>query len=113
MSRRTNQSQTGAELPPERSIGKIEPVFAFYEAMPTGVSVTGDARIFVCFPRWGDEVPFTVGEIRNGEVVAYPDAAFNQFDPSRRAETLASVQSVVTDPVNRLWMLDTAAPLHA
>jgi len=107
------QPRAGADLPSERSIGKIEPVFAFYDAMPTGVTVTADARIFVCFPRWGDDVPFTVGEIRNGRVVAYPDAAFNQFDPSRPAETLASVQSVVVDPVNRLWILDTAAPLHS
>src|SRR3954454_16951129 len=92
----------GADLPSERSIGDIEPVFAFYDAMPTGVTVTADARTFVCFPRWGDRVPFTVGEIRDGTMVAYPDAALNEFDPSRPAAALASVQSVVADPRGRL-----------
>jgi hypothetical protein len=33
----------------------------------------------VNFPRWGDDVPFTVAEIHDGkEVVAYPDQAINQ-----------------------------------
>jgi sugar lactone lactonase YvrE len=42
--------------------------------------------------------------------VAYPDAAINKFDPARPGETLGSVQSVVVDAANRLWILDTAAP---
>lgn len=42
--------------------------------MPTDVSVVPNRRIFVNFPRWGDDVPFTVGEIRDGRLVAYPDA---------------------------------------
>src|SRR3954471_15803947 len=100
----------GADLPSERSIGKIEPAFAFYDAMPTGVTVAAGGRIFVNFPRWGDEVPFTVGEIRDGKVVPYPSAAINAFDPRRPDETLGSVQSVVVDPAGRLWILDTAAP---
>lgn len=98
------------QLASERPIGHIEPFFEFAEAMPTGVTVAADGRIFINFPRWGDEVPFTVGEIRNGHVVPYPDAAINEFDASRPGETLGSVQSVVVDPANRLWILDTAAP---
>ena len=97
-------------LASDRPIGKIEPVFEFYDAMPTGVSVAADGRIFVNFPRWGDDVPFTVGEIRKGKVVPYPDATINTFDPARPGETLGSVQSVVVDAANRLWILDTAAP---
>jgi hypothetical protein len=38
---------------------------SFYDAMPTGVTVAG--RPFVNFPRWGDDVQFTVGETRNGK----------------------------------------------
>ncbi|RML46881.1 hypothetical protein APX70_04700, partial [Pseudomonas syringae pv. maculicola] len=57
--------------------GKLEQVQAFYDAMPTGVTVTETGRIFVNFPRWGDKVPFTVGEVRDGKVVAYPDLAVN------------------------------------
>ncbi|MEP9380107.1 L-dopachrome tautomerase-related protein [Aquabacter sp. CN5-332] len=94
----------------DRTIGHIEPVSEFYDAMPTGVSVAADGRIFVNYPRWGDDVPFTVAELRGGKAVAYPDAAINVFDPARPDKTLSSVQSVVVDPANRLWLLDTAAP---
>jgi sugar lactone lactonase YvrE len=78
--------------------------------MTTDVTVATDGRIFVDIPRWGDEVPYTVGEIRHGEIVPYPDAAINAFDPAHPATTFGSVQSVVVDPANRLWILDTAAP---
>ena len=94
----------------DRVIGNIEPIFRFYDAMPTGVTVAADGRIFVNFPRWGDEVPFTVGVIRDGKVESYPDVKINIFDPLNPGETLVSVQSVVVDAANRLWILDTAAP---
>ncbi|UPJ67112.1 major royal jelly family protein [Bradyrhizobium sp. 191] len=103
-------SASGRQLASDRSIGTIEPVFEFHDAMPTGVSVAPDGRIFINFPRWGDDVPFTVGEIRDGKVVPYPDARTNIFDPARPGETLGSVQSVVVDAAGRLWILDTAAP---
>src|SRR5258707_4546929 len=74
------------------------------------VTVASDGRIFLNFPRWGDDVPFTVGEIRGGKLVGYPDAATNKFDPGRPGETLSSVQSVVVDAARRLWILDTGAP---
>ncbi|WP_441228104.1 L-dopachrome tautomerase-related protein [Tardiphaga sp. 20_F10_N6_6] len=109
-SKASSASGSATHLASDRPIGKIESVFEFHDAMPTGVSVAADGRIFINFPRWGDDVPFTVGEIRNGEVVAYPDAAINKFDPARPGETLGSVQSVVVDAANRLWILDTAAP---
>jgi sugar lactone lactonase YvrE len=109
-SKASSASDSVKHLASDRSIGKIESVFEFYDAMPTGVSVAADGRIFINFPRWGDDVPFTVGEIRKGKVVAYPDAAINRFDPARPGETLSSVQSVVVDATNRLWILDTAAP---
>ncbi|MCR0985526.1 major royal jelly family protein [Roseomonas populi] len=98
-------------FPAERNTGAIEPVFAFRNGpMPTGVTVSARGRIFVNFPKWGDEVPFTVGEIRDGRVVAFPDAAINRTDERRPGETLLSVQSVVVDAADRLWILDTAAP---
>ncbi|CAH2602260.1 Gluconolaconase [Rhodovastum atsumiense] len=102
-----------AALPSERGIGEIEPVFAFHGAMPTGVTVSARGRIFVNYPRWGDEVPFTVAELRGGKEVAYPDVAINRADPQRPGATLVSVQSVVVDPADRLWILDTAAPSFA
>lgn len=94
----------------EKTIGKIETVATFNDAMPTGVSVSAEGRIFINYPRWGDDVPFTVAEIINGKAVAYPNAEINKADPSKPADSFLSVQSVVVDPTNRLWILDTAAP---
>ncbi|CAG2133912.1 SMP-30/gluconolactonase/LRE family protein [Cupriavidus plantarum] len=96
-----------ANLPAERYVGKLEQVFAFRGAMPTGVTVTETGRIFVNFPRWGDDVPFTVGELRGNKVVPYPDAAINRED---NPQGFLSVQSVVADGQGKVWILDTAAP---
>jgi sugar lactone lactonase YvrE len=102
-----------ADAPAARTVGQLEQVFAFHDAMPTGVTVTETGRIFVNFPRWGDDVPFTVGEIRNGTVVPYPTDAFNREDTGNPANGLISVQSVVADGQGRVWLLDTAAPNFA
>jgi sugar lactone lactonase YvrE len=101
----------GQDLARERVIGAIELVATFDGAMPTGVTVANDGRIFLNFPRWGDDVEYTVAELRDGKTVAYPDAKINRFaegdDPS---EKLVSVQSVVVDPRGeRLWILDTGS----
>ena len=92
-----------------RPTGEAELVQAFPEQMPTGVTVADDGRIFVCYPRWGDKVDFTVAELRDGREVPYPDAEVNVFDERRPRECLVSVQSVVVDPVGRLWLLDTGS----
>src|SRR5919197_6527151 len=105
-------SQEQKNLPADEPIGVLEPVAHFHGAMPTGVTVSHQGRIFVNFPKWGDEVPFTVSEIRDrGEMVAYPDEAANQTNPDDPAAALVSVQSVVVDPADRLWILDTGSPL--
>lgn len=99
------------ELPTDEPLGALEPVAYFNGAMPTGVTVSHKGRIFVNFPKWGDDVSFTVAEIRKGETVAYPDESINQTNPADQAAALVSVQSVVVDPVDRLWILDTGSPL--
>jgi sugar lactone lactonase YvrE len=97
-------------LPVERSYGAIEQVFSFRGEMPTGVTVSSSGRIFICFPRWGDDVPYTVGEIRNGDVVPYPDLDINHAHDGDPVHSFINVQSVVADDQDRLWVLDTAAP---
>ncbi|MDZ4874946.1 MAG: hypothetical protein CLLPBCKN_004342 [Chroococcidiopsis cubana SAG 39.79] len=99
------------KLPTDESLGTLETVAHFDGAMLTGVTVSHQGRIFVNFPKWGDEVAFTVAEIREGCPVAYPDEAFNRTNPNDLAGTLVSVQSVVVDPVDRLWILDTGSPM--
>ncbi len=103
-----SQSQ---KLPAVEAVGTLEPVAHFDGAMLTGVTVSHQGRIFVNFPKWGDEVEFTVAEIREGKPVAYPNQAFNQTQPDNLAAALVSVQSVVVDPADRLWILDTGSPL--
>ncbi|HWK74295.1 MAG TPA: L-dopachrome tautomerase-related protein [Povalibacter sp.] len=100
------------ELAREKTIGNLEVVATFDGPMPTGVAVSNDGRVFVNFPRWGDEKShpdfFTVGEVKNGRTVPYPSAEMNKGDPNRAAQTLLAAQSVVVDPTGkRLWIVDT------
>ncbi len=97
----------GDAAPQQKWIGDIEPVACFNGPMPTGVTVSHDGRIFVNFPRWGDNADFTVAELVNRKPVAYPDAAVNDIKEGDPAKRFISVQSVVIDPANRLWALDT------
>jgi sugar lactone lactonase YvrE len=86
-------------------------VATFIGPMPTGVTVSKSGRIFVNFPKWGDKVDFTVAEVKNGETIPYPDAPVNMYSPGDKQEDkLVSVQSVVADRRDRLWILDTGAP---
>src|ERR687891_1312227 len=107
-------------LPSNEPLGVLEPVAYFNGAMPTGVTVSQKGRRFVNFPKWGDEVSFTVAEVRDGKAVAYPDEAMNQTTDTHDvaadnndyyAASLVSVQSVVVDPADRLWILDTGSPM--
>jgi sugar lactone lactonase YvrE len=103
---------TTKELSADMPVGDLEPVIYFNGAMPTGVTVSHkERRIFVNFPRWGDDVPFTVAEIIDGQTVPYPDTTFNQTNAQDLSAALVSVQSVVVDPVDRLWILDTGSPM--
>lgn len=99
------------QLTTDAAVGALEVVHEFYDAMPTGVTVSRTGRIFVCYPKWGDEVRFTVGELTDGDVVAYPGQAINDNDGDADPHALVSVQSVVVDPADRLWLLDTGSPM--
>src|SRR4051812_15324716 len=98
-------------LATDHSAGHLEVVHLFDGAMPTGVTVSRTGRMFVNFPKWGDDVGFTVAEIRDGDLVPYPDQAFNDNDGDADPNALVSVQSVVVAPADRLWILDTGSPL--
>jgi hypothetical protein len=91
-----------SELPAEEPVGSLEPIAHFNEAMPTGVTVSQKGCIFVNFPKWGDNVSFTVSEIRDGKAKAYPNEALNQTNENNLAAALVSVQSVIVDAADRL-----------
>jgi sugar lactone lactonase YvrE len=93
----------------QETIGDLEVAALFRGPMPTGAAVSKQNRLFVNFPRWGDPVEFTVAEVRNGRAVPFPDEKTNLLDESRFGETFISVQSVVCDEADRLWVLDTGS----
>lgn len=97
-------------LPSEKYFGEFELVHTFYGAMPTGVSVSETGRIFICFPKWGDDVKFTVAEIVEDKLQPYPDLQTNLVNPENITKSFISVQSVVADGRGMLWVLDTGAP---
>ncbi|NHC14959.1 L-dopachrome tautomerase-related protein [Motilibacter deserti] len=100
-------------LPADQPAGRLETVATFSGPMPTGVTVSALGRVFVNFPRWGDTVPATVAELRGGRAVAYPNATINRYDARPQQDRLVSVQSVVVDPLDRLWIVDTGSPKFA
>jgi sugar lactone lactonase YvrE len=97
-------------LPSVEARGKLEQVATITGAMPTGIAVSRSGRIFINYPRWGDPVEFTVAELRNGKPVPYPDIATSGVsNAGDAAKRFVSVQSVVIDPADHLWVLDTGS----
>jgi sugar lactone lactonase YvrE len=99
-----------SSLPVDEAVGELELVQAFDGPMPTGVSVWSTGRIFVNYPLWGDDVPATVTELRDGEAVPFPDEAWNSPAYDADPAAFVSVQSIVVDARDRLWILDTGSP---
>lgn len=90
------------------ALGSLDVAATIKKPMPTGVAVSRSGRLFVCFPRWGDPIECTVAEIRGGKPVAFPNAEINRLETGP-ALHLVSVQSVVVDEKDRLWLLDTGS----
>ena len=105
-------SQVQAQpIPAQQSIGDLETVAEIHGAMPTGIAVSTSGRIFINYPRWGDDVQFTVAEIVDGQPRAFPNTIWNeQGSVSTQDKRIVSAQSVVIDPSgNHLWIVDTGS----
>ena len=75
----------------------------------TGVAVSNTGRIFVNFPRWS-QIPFSVAEIVDSQLIPYPDDEWNTWNESATPENhFVCVQSVYIDKENYLWILDPAS----
>ena len=97
-----------APLPAQAPRGSFEVVARLDGHMPTGVAISQEGRTFLCFPRWDDGMLRTVGELLpGGKVVYYPSLRYNQPDADAPQDCLFSVQSLVVDTRNHLWLLDT------
>ncbi|GAB3838599.1 hypothetical protein GCM10029963_04850 [Micromonospora andamanensis] len=56
-------------------------------------------------------MPATVVELRRGREVPFPDLRWNTPSGDDDPSAFVSVQSVVVDPADRLWVLDTGSPM--
>jgi sugar lactone lactonase YvrE len=98
--------------PGDEPVGRLKVVHTFDDGpMPTGVSISHHGRVFINFPKWGDEVQATVVELVHGVPKPFPNEAWNSPSGGEDATALVSVQSIVVDPADRLWILDTGSPL--
>jgi sugar lactone lactonase YvrE len=98
-----------AEQGPDQSIGDPRPAALFIGPMPTGVAISKSNRMFVNFPRWGDPVEYTVAEVKGGKTEPFPNLQVNKLNHARSSDTFVSVQGVVVDAQDRLWVLDTGS----
>lgn len=92
-------------LASDETVGRLEKVAEFDGPTVTGIAVSRDGRIFVSFPNWGDPLKFSVAEWRAGQLEPYPNSEVQDM-AAGVADHLVSVQSVVADARNRLWILD-------
>ena len=103
-----NVKLAAAEGGPRETIGNPQPAALFLGPMPTGVAVSRSNRMFVCYPRWGDAVEYTVAEVKKRGAEAYPNMAAHKGDAAT-SDAFVSVQSVYVDDRDRLWCLDTGS----
>jgi sugar lactone lactonase YvrE len=98
------------DLPTEKTVGtrKLEIIHEFRNQMPVGIAVTSTGRRFVSYPRWEDKLTFTLAELKNGREVPYPAAgAIQNGSKSGPKTNMVSLQGLLVDPQDRLWVLDT------
>ncbi|HJX28289.1 MAG TPA: L-dopachrome tautomerase-related protein [Thermoanaerobaculia bacterium] len=81
------------------------------ERLWTGIAIAKDGRMFVNYPRWFEDPPFSVAVLDKNGSRAYPDAEWNRWERSLPADKhFVSVQSVHVDADGALWILDPANP---
>ncbi len=89
-------------------------VATFKGVQVTGVTVSNTGRIFANFPRWRDNVPYSVVEInpQDGTHIPYPNEKMNEWKIGNPIidSMFVAVQSVVAFE-DILYILDTRNPL--
>ncbi len=101
-------TDTETELPFDYELTEV----ATSQYQWTGIAVTPDDRMFVCFPNWSNRGPLSVARLDTaGRAVAYPNQQWNDWTPEKDpAEHFVCVQSVVMGADGYLWILDPANP---
>ena len=89
----------------------LKEVASFQGAQVTGISVTQDGRMFASFPRWRENLPFSVVEVMpDGTHSPYPDKEWNTWSGKPENKKFTCVQSVFAHG-NHLYVLDPASPM--
>src|SRR3970282_2704029 len=81
--------------------------YATFPEVAVGVAAAEDGRVFVSFSRAIDPTwKISVAEVREGKAVPFPPG-FKQDRGPPADDHLLSVQALIVDGRNRLWLLDT------
>lgn len=106
-------------LPDKKTIGllptekqpELNEVAEFKGVQVTGVTVTDDGRIFANFPRWRENIPFSVVEVMpDGTHKPYPDTTWNTWNGKPEKDHFTCVQSVYAHG-DHLYVLDPSSPM--
>jgi len=93
------------------STKEITKVASFKGIQVTGVTISQSGRLFANFPRWHENLPFSVVEVMlNGDYKPYPDETWNNWNGQPEENKFTCVQSVVAHE-NSLFVLDPASPM--
>jgi len=96
-------------LPTEKQPELVE-LAEFKDTQVTGVTVSEEGRLFANFPRWRDNLPFSVVEIMpDGSHKPYPNEEWNKWDGKPTSKQFTCVQSVLAHK-NSLYVLDPSSP---
>lgn len=86
--------------------GTLEVVARFDGPGPSGIAVS-HGRVFVGFPRHADNhAGMTLGELVDGRLVPFPDAATSFPSKAPYADWLVSVHGMTTDTQGNVWVID-------
>ncbi|MCD7098471.1 major royal jelly family protein [Stenotrophomonas sp. MMGLT7] len=87
--------------------GSMEVVARFDGPGPSGIAVTPGGRVFVGFPRHAENhAGMTLGEVVDGRLLPFPDAATSLPSRAAYAQWLVSVHGMTTDARGNLWVID-------
>lgn len=91
--------------------GRTEVVARIYDAMPAGVALDAESRVYLSFPNWGSSPPpYALARVgKGGRLVPFPSGGESRYDETKR-QALISVLGIRADHVGRLWVLDNARP---
>jgi sugar lactone lactonase YvrE len=91
---------------------QLELVFADDTYQLTGVAVSKEGRLFVCYPLWQGSHQYSLVEVINGkEVKPYPNEEMNSWKEGVNGkDKWVCVQAVYIDDQNTMWVVDPAAP---